>query len=315
MSEETEINLENQYKNIVKSTENSNSNEPVNLGSVNMDRYNPQKAQDADFHLGYHSLDLSELPSGGMFYPKDIQIKIRSAKAAEIRHFSTINENNLMDVEEGLNLIVNKCTLIQTNSKRLSYKDLCEEDRIIILLKVRDLTFPEPENQIILKGKNEKGIKGDIELSPKNMVFNQIPEEIAKYYDSEKRVFVIKTKSAGKIIMRPPSIGVMEYVTKYLIEKQQKDVDFDKAFIQVLPYLIEDWRELNFKKMFDMEIDYSSWSSTKFMLVYRLAEKMKIGIDTTLEKEIEGDVVKAPLDFPGGIKSLFIISDLSGELL
>jgi len=26
-------------------------------------------------------------------------------------------------------------------------------------------------------------------------------------------------------------------------------------------------------------------------------------------------LVKAPLEFPGGIKSLFIISDLAGELL
>jgi hypothetical protein len=42
---------------------------------------------------------------------------------------------------------------------------------------------------------------------------------------------------------------------------------------------------------------------------------MKIGVETTLEMEYEGEIAKAPLDFPGGIKSLFIISDLAGELL
>jgi hypothetical protein len=313
MNSEENNNLNDDYKKIVESAEQPQERE--DLGRVDMNKFKPQEAQEADFHLGYHTLDLNELPSKGLFYPKDTRIKIRSAKAAEIRHFSTINENNLIEVEEALNLIVDKCMVIETSSKRLSYKDLCEEDRIIILLKVRDLTFPEPENQILLKGKTENGSKYDIELAAKNMVFNQVPDEISKYYDNEKRVFVIKTKSAGEIIMRPPSIGVMEQVTKYLREKQEKDVDFDKAFIQVLPYLVEDWRQLNSKKMFDMEIDYSSWSSTKFMLVYRLAEKMKIGVDTTLEKEIEGELVKAPLDFPGGIKSLFIISDLSGELL
>ena len=51
------------------------------------------------------------------------------------------------------------------------------------------------------------------------------------------------------------------------------------------------------------------------MVIYRLAERMKIGVETTLEKEIDGEVAKAPLDFPGGIKSLFIISDLARELL
>ena len=51
------------------------------------------------------------------------------------------------------------------------------------------------------------------------------------------------------------------------------------------------------------------------MVIYRLAEKMKIGVETTLEQEYDGEIATAPLDFPGGIKSLFIISDLAGELL
>jgi len=49
--------------------------------------------------------------------------------------------------------------------------------------------------------------------------------------------------------------------------------------------------------------------------MYRLAEKMRIGVQTELYAEVDGEPAKAPLDFPGGIKSLFIISDLSGELL
>jgi len=51
------------------------------------------------------------------------------------------------------------------------------------------------------------------------------------------------------------------------------------------------------------------------MVIYRLAEKMKIGVKKTLKMELDGEITKAPLDFPGGIKSLFIISDLAGELL
>jgi len=42
---------------------------------------------------------------------------------------------------------------------------------------------------------------------------------------------------------------------------------------------------------------------------------MRIGVQTELYAEVDGEPAKAPLDFPGGIKSLFIISDLSGELL
>ena len=89
----------------------------------------------------------------------------------------------------------------------------------------------------------------------------------------------------------------------------------DKAFIQVLPYIVGDWRSLSLPKIFQLEVDYKGWDDRKYMIVYRLAEKMRIGVQTTLETEIDGEIATAPLDFPGGIKSLFIISDLSAELL
>ena len=294
-----------------------NAVESKGLGRVNMEQFGqarPEKT--ADQFLGWMVLDQQELPSKGKFYPHDTVIKIRSARAAEIRHFSTMDENNYIDMEEKLNHIVEMCTQITAGDKRLSYKDILEEDRIVILLSIRDLTFPEPENKLILKGKTENSkIPVDIELSTKYLVATEVPSEIEAYYSSKERTYVIKTRSAGEVRMRPPSIGVMQEITKYLKDRQEKEVEFDKAFIQVLPYITPDWRQLNLPKIFNLEVDYKAWDQNKFMVIYRLAEKMKIGVDTTLEMEYDGEVAKAPLDFPGGIKSLFIISDLAGELL
>lgn len=287
------------------------------LGKVNMDTFGqarPEKT--ADQFLGWMVLDQEELPSKGKFYPHETVIKIRSARASEIRHFSTMDENNYIDMEEKLNHIVEMCTQITAGDKRLSYKDILEEDRIVLLLSIRDLTFPEPENKLILKGKTEHTkVAVDIELSSRYLVATQVPTEIEAYYSSKERTYVIKTRSAGEVRMRPPSIGVMQEITKYLKDRQEKEVEFDKAFIQVLPYITPDWRQLNLPKIFNLEVDYKSWDQNKFMVIYRLAEKMKIGVETTLEMEYDGEIAKAPLEFPGGIKSLFIISDLAGELL
>ena len=287
------------------------------LGKVNMDNFGqarPEKS--ADQFLGWMILDQEELPSKGKFYPHDTIIKIRSARAAEIRHFSTMDENNYIDMEEKLNHIVEMCTQINAGEKRLSYKDILEEDRIVLLLSIRDLTFPEPENKLILKGKTEHSkVAVDIELASRYLVATLVPTEIEAYYSSKERTYVIKTRSAGEVRMRPPSIGVMQEITKYLKDRQEKEVEFDKAFIQVLPYITPDWRQLNLPRIFSLEVDYKSWDQNKFMVIYRLAEKMKIGVETTLEMEYDGEIAKAPLDFPGGIKSLFIISDLAGELL
>jgi hypothetical protein len=291
--------------------------ESKGLGKVNMDQFGQARPdKTSDQFLGWMVLDQTELPSNGKFYPNGCVIKIRSARAAEIRHFSTMDEENYIDMEEKLNHIVEMCTQIMVGDKRASYKDLLEEDRIVILLAIRDLSFPEPENKLILKGKTEVTKKTvDIELSSKYLVATEVPTEIEGYYSSKERTYVIKTRSAGEIRMRPPSIGVMQEITKYLKDRQEKEVEFDKAFIQVLPYITPDWRQLNLPKIFNLEVDYKSWDQKKFMVIYRLAEKMKIGVETTLEMEFEGEIAKAPLDFPGGIKSLFIISDLAGELL
>ena len=143
----------------------------------------------------------------------------------------------------------------------------------------------------------------------------EVPEEIEKYYDAVARCFRIQTKSSGEILMRPPSVGVMETVTKYIKEQQEQKKRWDQSFIQILPYIQLDWRGFNTKEVFNQEVAFQGWNEKKYMVMYRLAEKMKIGAQPEMEVDVDGETVTLPLDFPGGIKSLFIISDLAGELL
>lgn len=311
MSEEKEINLDDQYKNLVESSENG----VVNLGSVDMNRYNPQKAQDADFHLGYHTIDKSSLPSNGRFYPEDTTISVRSAKVAEIRNFSIVDETNLVDMEEKLNYIVKNCVRIQSGKKKMSYKDILEEDRFFILLSIRDLTFPEPENKLMTTAKDKDGLDFDVEISAKYFQLSNIPDDIERYYSIEKRSFMVETKSFGTIEMKPPTIGIMEIITDYIKSKQLTGGKWDQAFLQILPYIQKDWRGFNEKEIFRGEIEFQGWNERKYMLVYRLAEKMKVGIKPEMLVMHEDEEVFVPINFRDGLKSLFIISDIAGELL
>ena len=323
MSEETEINLEDQYKSIVESTENSNSNEPensnsnepVNLGSVNMDRYNPQKAQDADLVLGYHDVPLVSLPSGGMFYNKGTKISIRSAKVAEIRHFSTIDENNVLDIDEKLNSMIEACIRITSESKRMSYKDILEEDRFYLILSIRDLTFPDPESALKIDHLDKKGNTHEIQIDKKYFQYFKIPAELDKYYDDKARSFLIETKSFGTIEMKPPVIGIMQKVTEYIKKRQQEGLKIDQSLLQIIPFLIKDWRGFNDKTIFDFEIEMNGWTSKKYNLVYTLAEKMKIGIQPNMLVQLGDEEEEVPISFRDGIKSLFVIQDIAGELL
>lgn len=284
------------------------------LGRATMDRFR-NDTQDSDVHLGWLDIDMELMPSSGKFYPADTKLQIRSAQVAEIRHFSTLDENNLMDIEDKLNSIVKSCVKFKAGTRMMSYKDILEEDRIFLLLSIRDLTFPEAENRLMLKATDNEGVEFDVELSTKYFDTEEVPAEIEQYYDSEQRAYVIQTKSAGEVIMAPPSIGVMEEVTKFMQARQRERKNWDQAFLQILPYLQQDWRGFNSKKIFEKEVEFQGWSERKYMVIYRLAEKMKIGVKPELKVDRQGEEVLVPLDFPGGIKGLFIISDLSGELL
>ena len=316
MSKEKELNLEDTYKNIVESTEQQKSNEdPQDLGTVDMNRFNPQKAQDASLHLGYHAVLLNNLPSAGLFYPKGTQITIRSAKVAEIRHFSTIDENNVLDVDDKLNAIVESCVKVICDKRVISYKDLCEEDRFYLILSVRDLTFPEPESALKVDHLDKKGKKHEVAITKESFQYFKIPAELDKYYNETSRSFKIETKSFGIIEMKPPTIGIMHKITGYIKDRQQKSLSIDQSTLQIIPYMAHEWRGFNDKSIFDFEIEMAGWENKKFNLIYTLAEKMKIGIQPNMLISIGDAEEEVPIGFRDGIKSLFIIQDIAGELL
>lgn len=285
------------------------------LGTVNMDKFKPDTAIAPDLALGWHEVPLSSLPSEGRFYPTDMVLKIRAAKVAEIRHFSTIDENNILDVDDKLNAIVESCTMVSSKTSRVSYKDICEEDRFILILSIRDLTFPEPENSLKVDFTSKSGKTHEVEIKREYFDYFRIPEEVEKYYDAQARGYVIRTKSYGEIFMRPPSIGVMQEITKYIKERRDKEQNIDQSLIQIAPYVATDWRRFNQKRLFELEVEMNGWSNGQFLLLYKLAEKVKVGIKPELLVTIEDEEASIPINFRDGIKSLFIVQDLSGELL
>ena len=272
----------------------------------------------SDLVLGYHNMHISDLPSKGLFYPLDVDLQIRPAKVAEIRHFSTLQERDLFDVDDKLNHILQNCTKMRTKTRVMSWKDILEEDRIFIILAVRALTFSKGENKLQVK-KNcpDCNTENVIEIANQNLQFNTIPSDLMKYYDEFNRVLSIQTKSCGTIYMKPPTIGVMQIVTKYIREKERQGENWDKAYVQILPYVQHEWRGFTEREIFQGEVDFQGWDDTKYTLHYRLAEQVKVGVkpDVVCSCKACGSEVAAAINFRGGIKDLFVVSDISGELL
>jgi hypothetical protein len=200
----------------------------------------------------------------------------------------------------------------------MSFKDLKEEDRIFIIMAIRDLTFSKGENNLVLRPVC-KECNHENELIVNNNTFDrtELSQQILKYYTEETRIFEVTTKSSGTIKIAPPSIGVMMEVTKFIRKQQEEGKKIDQSFIKVLPYMTQDWRGFTESYIKNLEIEFMTWNSTKYQTMNSLVDLCRVGVKENLHMECAkcGTEVSTPISFPGGIKSLFVISDISGELL
>jgi hypothetical protein len=272
---------------------------------------------------GFIKLNLENLPSKGKFYRNDFEIHIRSAKVGEIRDFSMVNEESLKDVDDKLNSILISCSKIMYGSQKGSYRDILEEDRIPVILNIRELTFKNGEAKLMMpvgkKACTSPSCKSQesVELKTVNLQFNKIDELVEKYYDPENRCYTVTTKNYGNITLAPPTIGVMRAITDYARKKEEENKPWDQSSLAILPYVQREWRGFTDREIFSATTAFHGWDAGKYSLVFRLIEKMKIGIPPEFVYPCIscGAEVTVPLTFPGGIKSLFIIPDITSELL
>jgi len=272
---------------------------------------------------GHVKLDLTQFPSGGRFYREDFEIHIRAARVGEIRDFSTVDEDNILDVDEKLNSILVNCTKIMYGTQRGSYRDVLEEDRIYLILSIRELTFKQGENKLMMpigkKGCSTPSCKSQesVELKTSNLQFQETDELLEKYYDYQNKCYTIPTKNHGEITLAPPTIGVMRAITNWIRKREEENKSWDKASLTVLPHEQREWRGFNDNEIFSAITNFQGWDASKYSIVYRLVEKAKIGVKPEFVYPCEScdAEVTVPLSFPGGVKALFIIQDITSELL
>ena len=295
------------------------------LGKVESKRVPMPEEINPGLQMGWKNLPLHLLPSKGLFYPEGTKIAIRPAETKEIKHFSGIDENDLLDLNDRLNFILSLCSTMNFPERGVvSYKDLKQEDRFFVIMAIRDLTFVQGENRIIInpetgcEDKNVCPINQGIELRTGVLSSYEIDPRVTKYYSPTNRNFIFPVRRIGKeITMNVPSIGVMEAVSNFVISSGKKGIEIDESFIKIAPFIFSEWRGLDDRKILQKMRESDEWSKEEFSIYFELSETIKIGteLDVKLKCPTCGAEVTAPITFPGGFKSLFVISDIFRELL
>jgi len=276
--------------------------------------------------IGWKNLPVDILPSKGMFYPEGVRMAIRPADVKEIRHFSTIDETDRLDIEEKLGYILDRCLSMEfPNEGVVSYKDLKSEDRFFIIVAIRDLTFVKGENSVVLfpetecENKKECPLTNGFELRTGVLASYTLDPEVSKYYDPTNRCFTFQIGgSSNPIRMYVPSIGVTQRISEFTAHCLKNNIDVDDSFLKISPFLFEEWRVMDNQFIMNEMRKMDYWTKEEFSLYFILSERIKIGTKPKASVKCPkcgGREVSAEISFPGGIRSLFIISDILRKLL
>ena len=255
-------------------------------------------------------IDVASLPTQGMFYPEGTEIRIRAARGEEIKHWSTMNDqdlNQLSQVDDILNYIIERCVSVKLPGiMGGNWKDLKDVDRFYLLLAVREFTFLDGDNELMVPISEGK----DIPVTKEMIDFIQIPDDIMKHYSPEERCFVFKLKTGRTIRMHIPSLGVTQWLKNYAQAKQQVREGFDTDFILYAPMLISDFRRLSQRAYEEMVAEAQGWNVQEWSLVSHVRDSLAAASEAKIKYTNDnGQEVTIPLTFRGGLKALFTISD------
>lgn len=267
---------------------------------------------DTQNEIGWEKLRITDLPTQGLFYPEGTEISIRSATGGEIRHWSTLNEEDLSALDDMLNWVLEKCCNVKyPNNKLSTWRDIKEVDRFYIILAIRERTFVKGENNLQVKVSETNRI--DV---VKDMIsYITFDEQLMQYYSPEERCIVLPMKTGKKLRIYLPSAGVTNWIKQYIIRKRQMQEPVDEDFINFAPFVIGDWRGLNDATYEKMVMDSNNWTDLEVSLLTETRKIFSDTIDPVIKyRDEKGGERVIPLNFQGGIKSIFLISNPFGKL-
>lgn len=303
-------NSESYLRKLIEADEKLENNPAVALEKVLM------KTMDVDVREvpGNKSVSPSLLPSKGIFYPKDLVIAISPLKVKHIRHFSTIDETDEIDISKKLNFIINSSVQVQTNTPGFTPTSLLEIDRLYLIFLVRNITFVEFPSIIKLKSScNECGHVDMVDVRSERLgaIREGSLDEYLSMYSEESRSIEFNL-SNETIRLYLPSMHNIELCRRMIIENSLGQEDQDKF---MLSFLVPPGKNLSEDDLRAFENDIDGWTPDKYSVVKSFINRVNssYSIDVYYKCSDCSAGVATPLRFHRGIKELFVpeLSDRS----
>lgn len=263
--------------------------------------------------IGFQNVPVTSLPSKGMFYPSGTKIMMRAATGKEIKHWSTLNEEDPVMLDGMLNYLLEHLFSITIPGKRASYKDLLDLDRLYLIFALNEYTFKDGENKIMAEIPLEDGSTEKVRVTKDVIDMFRIPEKLERFYDADSRGFKF-TLDDEEFVLKLPTIGMSKFIYDLRQQYQRDNKAFDQDFAMYYLFSGEDWRTASEATFKAAAIQSAGWSLRRISLESKFVDLMTKAINPMMTVKTRAGEVTQPLNFQGGIKSLFVIPDILDEL-
>jgi hypothetical protein len=278
--------------------------------------------------LFWKNIPLENLPSRGLFYPENSEITIKAATVSEIRQWSTIDDSDMLDIDDKLNYIIEKCCRfkIKGGQSWLSWRDISELDRLALIFMIQEMTFPADQNSLYVKFECTDGCEADskwiddVKIKSPMLSFIDLPEEVMKYYSQEYKCFEVKSEKLKETFyLYMPTIGTIERLRARIADSKKSGKSPDRAFLGIAPYIVQDWDSLTLPVYNELSRESFSWHINKFTFIKKFTEMIEDARLSMVNTQCPkcGTRVSTPLFSQSGftVKDLFLISGGLDELI
>lgn len=271
---------------------------------------------------------LENLPSKGMFYAEGSELTIRSADVSEIRQWSTMDESDLLEIDDTLNFILEKCCRFTVNSGStwLTWRDILEIDRLYVIFLIHEITFPAGQNELhapfecVDTCSEDSRYAEAVKVRSGMLQLFDLPDEVLQWYSQDNKCFeVVSSKLNETFYLFMPTVGNVERLRKRISEIKNSGATVDKAFIKMAPYLIQDWSKFNRDDYRKLQNDSMGWHINKFTFINKFVDLIREARRSELAMTCPkcGQLITSPLfsEYSFTVKDLFLISGRLSELV
>ena len=232
---------------------------------------------------------------------------IRPAQVKEIQAYSMVDDNNFYDIVEKMNDMLQSCVRVKyPNGNISSYLDVKDQDRLYLVFAIRELTFQQGNSLAVTVQSGSGDVQ--IELIRENFKFFESDEKLDKYLNKAKNCYIFQTKNGKEFELTPPNIGIQKAFTDYIIKENNENRTPNLAFLKIIPFMLEGRTSITYEGIKAKLKDFEQMDDISFQFLNAAVGKMTFGVKE-LVKVIDGQEVRAEMQFPNGASGIFVVHD------